>query len=263
MNWLLISVLAVFLIGILVGALRGFVKIGVSLLATILTLVLVVFLNPYVSDAVIQFTPFDEMIEDACVEAFMPSFSLEDVDLSGTPLADYDVEGLSEIDLGALGLEMEDISALIGEIPKDTQIKLIEDSGLPTFLKDSLLENNNNEIYEQLGVTSFVEYVAAYVARTIITICTFVITFIFAWIIVRSFAAVADLFSHLPIIKSVNRIAGAAIGFVFALIFVWVGFLVITLLYTTGIGETCFAMINDSAILTLLYEKNVLLGFLI
>lgn len=263
MNWLLISVLVVFLIGIIVGAARGFIKIGVSLLATILTIVLVVFLNPYVRDAVIQFTPFDEMIEEKCLEAVTPSFSLEDVDLSGTPLADYDIDALTEVDLGDLGLELEDVANLVGEIPKDTQIKLIEDSGLPTFLKDALLENNNNEIYAQLGVSSFLEYVATYVSNTIIGICTFVITFILAWILVRSFAAVADLFAHLPIIKGVNQFLGAVIGFVFALIFVWVGFLAITLLYTTGIGEKCFAMINDSAILTFLYEKNILLGYLL
>ena len=65
MNWLLIAVGIIFLIGIIVGAVKGFIRIGVSLVATILTLVLVIFLNPYVSDAVIEFTPIDEMIEEA------------------------------------------------------------------------------------------------------------------------------------------------------------------------------------------------------
>jgi len=263
MNWLLIAVIVVFLIGIIVGALRGFIRIGVSLLTTILTLVLVTFLNPYVSDAVIQFTPIDEMIKDECMEIFMPSFSLEDVDLSQTPLADYGIESLEGVDLASLGLEIEDLSSLIGEIPKDTQIRLIEDAEIPAFLKDALLEHNNNEIYEQLGVTSFPEYIATYIANTLISICTFVITFILAWLLVRSLAAVADLISHLPIIKGVNQIAGAGVGLIFALIFVWVGFLAITILYTTSIGEMCFEMISESAILTFLYEKNVLLGFLI
>lgn len=263
MNWLLIAVGIIFLIGMIVGAVKGFIRIGVSLITTILTLVLVSFLNPYVSDAVIKFTPIDEMIEEQCIELFMPSISLEGVDLSDTPLAEYGVESLDDVDLDALGLELEDVSSLLGEIPKDTQIKMIEEAQMPEFLKDSLLEHNNNEIYAQLEVNSFPEYVATYVANTIINICTFVITFILAWILVRSVAAVADLISHLPIIKGLNQIAGAALGFVFALIFVWVGFLAITLIYTTEIGNMCFEMISKSAILTFLYEKNILLGFLI
>ena len=50
MIWLLIAVGIIFLIGIIVGAVKGFIRIGVSLVATILTLVLVIFLNPIVRE---------------------------------------------------------------------------------------------------------------------------------------------------------------------------------------------------------------------
>lgn len=47
-NWLLIIVGVVFLISIVVGYVRGFFKIGMSLISTALTIVLVIFLTPYV-----------------------------------------------------------------------------------------------------------------------------------------------------------------------------------------------------------------------
>ena len=63
-NWLLIIVGVIFLISIVAGYVRGLLKIGISLLATVLSIVLVMFLAPYVSDALIKWTPADEMIEE-------------------------------------------------------------------------------------------------------------------------------------------------------------------------------------------------------
>ena len=71
-NWLLIIVGVIFLISIVAGYVRGLLKIGISLLATVLSIVLVMFLAPYVSDALIKWTPADEMIEEKCMEMFMP-----------------------------------------------------------------------------------------------------------------------------------------------------------------------------------------------
>ena len=69
-NWLLIIVGVIFLISIVAGYVRGLLKIGISLLATVLSIVLVMFLAPYVSDALIKWTPADEMIEEKCMEMF-------------------------------------------------------------------------------------------------------------------------------------------------------------------------------------------------
>ena len=90
-NWLLIIVGVIFLISIVAGYVRGLLKIGISLLATVLSIVLVMFLAPYVSDALIKWTPADEMIEEKCMEMFMPQISadtLKNADLSGTSLGE-------------------------------------------------------------------------------------------------------------------------------------------------------------------------------
>ena len=71
-NWLLIIVAIVFIVCVVVGYARGFLKFGLSLLSTVLTLVIVAFLSPYVSEALEKYTPVDDFIEEICVEAFMP-----------------------------------------------------------------------------------------------------------------------------------------------------------------------------------------------
>ena len=167
-NWLLIVVGVIFLVGMVVGGIRGFFKIGLSLLSSVLTIILVIYLSPYAADALVKYTPVDEMIEEKCIEMFMPELSadlFEGKDLTGTPLAGIDPEqfqNMSDLDLSRLGITASDVVKALGEIPKDQQIKELEESNLPQFLKDALLENNNTTIYEELGVQTFAAYVASY-----------------------------------------------------------------------------------------------------
>ena len=62
-NRLLILVGIIFLICVVFGYVWGFLKFGLSLFSTVITLVLVSFLSPYVSDALTKYTPIDELIE--------------------------------------------------------------------------------------------------------------------------------------------------------------------------------------------------------
>lgn len=264
-NWLLIIVGVIFLICIVVGFVRGFFRIGLSLLSTVLTIVLMIVLNPYVAQALTKYTPIDDMIETKCIEAFMPEISTEElakVDLSGTPLAglsDDQLADLNDLDWERLGITGKDVLKVIGEIPKDIQIKLIEESTLPTFMKNIILENNNSAIYSELSVTSFPEYVASYISRMVIKIISFLVTFLLAVIIVKALMAAVDIIGELPVVGLLNRFAGALLGVFIALVIVWLGFLILTLVYTSTVGKQCFDMIESSQILTFLYDKNILL----
>lgn len=268
-NWLLVIVGVVFLLCIVIGYIRGFFKIGLSLLSSVLTVVLVIYLSPYVAKALTNFTPVDELIEEKCAEAFMPELSadiLADKDLSGTPFARLDtdqINNLAELDLESHGITMKDVLDIVGEIPKDKQIREIENSALPAFLKDLLLENNNTTIYEELGVSTFVEYVASYIARMVINIVSFLVTFILAIIIVKALMAAVDIIGELPGIGFLNHLGGGIVGAFTALLLVWLGFLIVTLIYTTPAGKAAFEMIEQSKILMFLYKTNILLSKLI
>ena len=84
-NWLLIIVGTIFLICIAFGYVRGFLKLGLSLLSTILTLVLVLFLSPHVTRALKEYTPVDDFLESKVTEKFMPEITseqLQSIDLT-------------------------------------------------------------------------------------------------------------------------------------------------------------------------------------
>ena len=245
-NWLLIIVGTIFLICIAFGYVRGFLKLGLSLLSTILTLVLVLFLSPHVTRALKEYTPVDDFLESKVTEKFMPEITseqLQSIDLTGTPLEN---------------LTAEDISKL-NEMDWDVQINLIEEAPLPRFLKDQLIENNNSTIYGELGVKSFPRYVAAYASHLVLNLLSFLVTFLLAIILVKALMFAVNIIGELPVLGLANHIAGGALGLLLALVIVWIGFLIMTLAYTTEAGSACFEMVEKSSILRFLYETNPLL----
>lgn len=264
-NWLLIIVATIFIVCIVVGYVRGFLKLGISLLSTVITLVIVLFLSPFVADALSEYTPVDDYIETRIVEAFIPDITEEQLaqyNVNGTPLEELSQEqlqNLNELDWDMLGITVDDILNVIGEIPQDVQIGQIENAPLPRFIKDQLLENNNSAIYGELGVQDFPHYVAAYMARLVLHLISFLVTFLLAIIIVKALMVAVNIIGELPVLGLINRIAGGALGLVLAIVIVWIGFLVMTLAYTTAAGAACFDMVEKSKVLQFLYNTNPLL----
>ncbi len=136
--------------------------------------------------------------------------------------------------------------SVIGEIPRDEQIKIIENSPVPEFLKNMLLENNNSTIYKELDVTSFPSYVASYISRLVLKVASFLVTFLLAIIIVKALMVAVNIIGELPVLGFVNHLAGGILGLLAALLIVWLIFLGLTLLYSTSVGHTCFGMIEKS-----------------
>ena len=113
-----------------------------------------------------------------------------------------------------------------------------------------------------IGADSFADYIAKGITRLIIQILTAVVLFFVISAALKIIMYILDVVSWLPIIGGINRIAGAALGLVMALIFIWIVFLVFTLLYTTPAGEEIFAQINGNAFLRFLYQNNYILKIL-
>lgn len=226
MNWLLIGVGIVFLICMIVGYTKGFIKIVVSLAVMVGTIVFVTAAMPYVSETLKEYTPIDEMIRKECAV-------------------------MMNIPEGAEGIE----------IPRRMQVEIMEAADLPLFLKKGLIENNNSEAYARLKVEKFQDYAAVYITDVIVKMVAFLLTFIIVTILARAIVFALDIVTALPILNGMNRLAGIAIGVVIAVIIVWIGFFVVTLMYNTSVGKECFVWIGESPFLTFLYEKNVIIKY--
>lgn len=294
MNWLLITVGVIFLVSIIVGICRGAIKIAVSLATTIVTLVLVFFATPYVAKTIEKYTPMDDVIKNQVISIMANAavsqvsgeepgglseesvrkvleaagvgedllsqygITIEDIvngNISKEDLAQYGISGnvLDGLDSGQQTAEQAIEGA---EIPREMQTQAIQQADIPNVFKSLLTVNNNSEIYQQLGVETFAQYVGSYLAKLIINIVAFLITFVLISIILRAIVFALDIVSSLPGVGIVNRLAGGVIGMVGAMVIVWTLYIIITLMYTTTVGKELFQMIRENQFLTMLYEYN-------
>ena len=302
MNWVVLTVGLIFLLCILVGVYKGAVRIAVSLVTTLLTLVIVFFASPFVAGLIEDKTPLDEVIEDQVLSTMAGAVTSQAEETEGEWISEdtvrraLDAAGISEETLEEYGISVDDIvngdisgdelaeygissgllEGLTGEsaettedmiesadIPRDVQIAAIEAADLPEIFKNLLTENNNDEIYEDLGVQTFAQYVGSFLAKLIINIIAFLGTFVLVSLVLRAIVFALDIVANLPVLGLINRLAGGAIGIAGALIIVWILFIFLTLLYTTSIGKEASQMIQGNGFTRMLYEYNPLMNLAI
>ena len=169
-NYVLIGAMAILLIAIIVGGIRGFIKTFFAAFSVAIALFVAVQAGPYLGK-VLQHTPMYTMISGQIEEK---------------------LDAYSEA-------QAEKVSQQIEEINRYP---------LPQYLKNALIENNNNQIYEALGVSQFNQYVASYMACLVLNSVSFLIVFLLAFIILKVIEAGLDLISKLPVLHGINVLGG-------------------------------------------------------
>ncbi len=296
MDWVLLTIAAIFLISILVGIYRGALRIAVSLVTTVLTLLLVFFATPYVSDVIEKKTPVDDMVQEYIVKSVtqkvMPSESapnslneenvkrvlkaagvseetleehgitVEDIvngTISDKELAQYGISSrlLTGLRNGAGDVVAEEVKQ--ADVPEELQDEVIEEAGLPAVFEELLQKNNKDSVYQTLGVETFIQYAATYLAKLVVHILAFLGTFIFVSIIIRAIVFALNIVTELPGVGIINRLGGGALGAMGALVIVWILFIIVTLLYTTQIGQEIYEVIQSNDFTRFIYEYNPIL----
>ena len=205
---LLIGVILFLAVMAAYGYKRGFVRIVLSMLAMILTIILASVLTIPVS-GFIKETSVGEGIR-ASVEEMV-----EGADI-------IDAESINNLDLPKSMLEP------IAEGAESTQ------QAIGTYVADALTD-------------------------TIINSLTFLILVIVIYIILKIVIAALDVVTKLPVLNSINKGAGAVIGLVQGLLFVWVGCLVLAACSDKPWAQEAFRQINDNELLSFIYNNNMII----
>lgn len=225
-NYLLIGVVIFFLISVIHGYRKGFLRIVISLASIILSIFIVTVISPYISDYLKENTFVYESVRKKVIN-----------------------------------LVEENNSKFDNTIPEN-QVKTIQSYELPDLIKKSLIDHNTKEVYQSLMVTIFEDYIASYLSKLIINAGTFVGLFIILtaamWLCMLS----ARIIDKIPIIKGINKFLGLGAGFIKALIIVWVGFFIVFLVVGDDLGRTLMDQIEESRFLTVLFETNFLYKFI-
>lgn len=223
MSWLFWILLAVFVLSIVQGIRKGMVRTAISMVSFLLVLLAVSWLNPYVSGYIRENTQWQESIEKKTAEMLENSFQ-------ETPQWDQEQQ-----------------EAFIQELP------------MPELIQKLLTENNTAEKYQALAAETFAEYISGYLAYGIVNGIAFVISFIIATILIRLILYAVDVLTQLPVIHGLNRLGGGVLGAVQGILWIWIIFLVITVLYDTSAGRVLMDQIMADPVLTWIYNRNLLL----
>lgn len=226
-NWLEIAA-AIYLLGmILYGHHKGFIRLAVSATAVAVTLITVYISLPYVTGWLRSSTSVYENVQANVKETI----------------------GLDEL-LTKFG-DTE-------KIQKEDQWLIIEELPVPNLFKNLLAKNNNSEVYSQMQVELFEDYISSFLAESIIKMVVFLALFLLIYLAIRFVVVWLDLIAKLPILSGMNQIAGALLGAAEALIFVWIICFVFTAFSGTKLGASALMMIDSSSWLFWIYEHNIL-----
>ena len=134
---------------------------------------------------------------------------------------------------------------------------LIEGLPLPKSIKESLQENKAKQ------EANIKAYIISQVTDIAINALAFILTFVLAFVALWVVSIALNLISKLPILNSLNKLTGFAVGGLQGVVIVWILFIVITIFSGTRLGGTASAQIEESTILSFLYSKNFLLNIVL
>ncbi len=226
MSWLFWVLLIVLVLFGIQGFRKGLLKTLISMVSTIAVIIITSMLTPQIGAYIRENTEIEDAVQARIDEVLFAEFD-------GT------------IDI---------------EIPVSAQVQFIEELPVPQIMKDSLIENNNSEVYKEIDVSGFTEYLSKYVASALVNGVAFIIAFIITLIIMRVIVFIVGIVTELPLIGALDQLGGFAIGVVHGMFWIAIAFLVIALAGETAIGGMLVETINSDPMLSWVYDKNALVG---
>lgn len=250
MNTLSMIITIVFLIFMLIGYKRGLFRSALKLVITGLSVLLSYFFAPLVSDIIVQNTKIDDYIQrrvSIAIEKNVRKNVEDSLKKEFNIVSDDKVDELTSL-------------AIQSEPTKIQQIDIIDNLNVPKFVKNALLDNNHDQAKKEFGVSRFYDYLATYIARVIVNAIAFVVSFMLVMIVFGIISIVVSLAVKLPIVSSVNKLGGMLFGMLECVFIVWFIFILVAIFTDTAFGVWAYKEIEESSLLSFLYEKNIFMN---
>ncbi|MBQ7248139.1 MAG: CvpA family protein [Lachnospiraceae bacterium] len=218
MKYILITVFIAILAAMTVmGYHKGFLKTLVSMLSILLSILFVYFFSGPVTKLIDSNTGLRETIRQSVYEKL---------------------------------LERSEEEAAV----TDEQQQAVADD---SFIPGVILEAFNGETNPFGTQEDYNTRLSVHIADLAMKAAGMLVTLVLAFILIRILMGVAGVMNRIPLLGSVNRVLGAAIGLVQGLLILWVLCLAITAAGSTGLGSSCLEAIGESRILSAFYNGSL------
>lgn len=219
--WLLYGVLIFFAIFCIEGYCKGFVKVAYSLVAIIISIILVSALTPYVKDIMVKKTGIYEKVAEKCTVKIKERYEENEETKQGPETPEEALNG--------------------------AKIKLPKVMKITAESLQQEMQEAKEDCYRKAG-----EKVAAW----IVCVIAFLFTLAVVGLVVAIIGGLLDIVTKLPLIKGVNQILGVGAGFIKGLIIFWVLCILISVFCTATIVDSITTQIYQNKVLAFLYENN-------
>lgn len=253
MNYIAIGVILLFVIFMAVGFKRGFFKQATSMLISIVPMILSYVLSPIIGGAIVNYSNIEETIYNKIYEKI-------EITVEETITQELETRAVQlGISADAETIKLTTQEYMKTDFNKSEQVDIINNLPVPSFMRNALIENNNDETKNNLKINGFYDYIARYITYMLMNVITFVTTYIVIMILLIILKATISYAVEIPIVRSIDKIGGLLFGTGQALAIVWVLLLGTVLFTGTEIGAYISSQINGNIILHFLYEKNLLM----
>ncbi|WP_054742718.1 CvpA family protein [Cellulosilyticum ruminicola] len=131
---------------------------------------------------------------------------------------------------------------------------------LPDFMSETLVKNNNPEVYKALGANNIIDYVSISITNIIMSMLALLITWlVLKVVLVGSVRIIGKFVAKLPVISSLNKVGGFGIGIIKGLLTFWVITLVVPCIIAIPSYGGLETLIEGSVLFKWLYENNLVL----
>ncbi|MBO4863465.1 MAG: CvpA family protein [Eubacterium sp.] len=247
MYYIIFCILAILVLSALIGLKRGLFKTLFGFLALALSIGVTYFARPYVSAFIIEYTEVDDYIEEKIYKKI-------ETDTQKNVAESLKDSGVTT-DLSKLTLE-ETKYILENDPDKATQVAKIDGLNLPEYMKDLYIANNNDSVYEKIGVSTFYRYMAKYTAHLVVNAISFFATFIAIRLVLFLISLIImKAMDEEPALSALDRFSGMLLGLAVGIGIVWIFMIIASLAFGSEFDE----MIAGNRLIQLINDYNILL----
>ena len=141
---------------------------------------------------------------------------------------------------------------------KEAQEAVIDALPLPKFLKNDISKKNEESEYKLLDVTTFKEYVSTRLSNIILQALSYIILLVVIYAVLRIVLRIIGVIGRIPIIGGINRLLGGILCLIEGLLILWCICFLVTAISGSEFGQSVVKVINESPLLKLIYDNNLL-----
>ena len=155
------------------------------------------------------------------------------------------------------------LDAFAENMTRAAQAEAINALALPEFIKTEMLANNNPQAHAALAVSGFEDYISGFLAGLALNALAMLAVFAVVFLLMKLIALALNILTRLPVIHSLNKLLGVAVGAVQGVVLVWVALAVLVGIFAASTAFPVGELLPVSVLAKWFYENNLVMRLIV